>query len=64
MHIVNEAKVAVGRPVEFKHLLAAQRTVLPATNDTHRFCHDDTNTAPPCNSSAPNGANSIPDRAT
>ena len=23
MHIVNEAKVAVGRPIELKHLLAA-----------------------------------------
>jgi hypothetical protein len=23
MHIVDEAKVAVGRPIEFKHLLAA-----------------------------------------
>jgi len=62
-HIVHQAKVAVWRAIEFKHLLAAQSTVLSAAYNTHRFCHDDTNPAARCNFRAPNGVNSIPEMA-
>jgi hypothetical protein len=38
-NIAHQPKVAVGRPVELKHHLAASRAVLPAAHNTIRFSH-------------------------
>ena len=53
---VHQTEVPVRRTVKLKHQLAAEHTVLPASSYIHGFCHDDSNPATRCNSSAPNGS--------